>query len=215
MKSKKVLTFPVKSSTETKINEEAQLSLTFKESPNDTYIIHRAYLTQKSNDRQGSANTLTRAEVRGGGRKPWRQKGTGRARAGSSRSPLWRGGGISFGPRTRVLFNKLNRKEWHLAMRSLLLIKSQDITVLEREFFFNERKTKASIKQFKELNINLGENTLFILDKKEENFSKSIQNIRTVKILFAHKLNIEQILVAKNLFISQDSLKIIEETYND
>ena len=215
MKSKKVLTFPVKSSIETQTGREAQLSLIFGQPLSNTYVIHRAYLTQKQNKRQGSANTLTRGEVRGGGRKPWRQKGTGRARAGSNRSPLWKGGGVSFGPRPKVLTYKINRKEWHLALRTLLLLKSSNITVLESEFLLNERKTKDFIKQFKKLNISLEKNTLFIINKREANLSKSIQNIKTINILLANKLDIEQILIAKNLFITKESLKIIEETYND
>ncbi|MGL5880366.1 MAG: 50S ribosomal protein L4, partial [Xenococcaceae cyanobacterium] len=100
---------------------EATLELKIAKEENAQHIVHRALITQTTNARQGTASSKTRAEVRGGGRKPWRQKGTGRARAGSIRSPLWRGGGVIFGPRPRDFDIKMNRKERRLALRTALM----------------------------------------------------------------------------------------------
>jgi large subunit ribosomal protein L4 len=111
-------------------------------------LIHRAYLTYLKNKRQHTASTKTKSEVRGGGRKPWKQKGTGRARAGSSRSPLWRGGGVSFGPKPRLVSKKVNKKERRLAILSALYLKKQQF-IFVNEIVFNEGdkvKTKNVLK---------------------------------------------------------------------
>nr|YP_011006572.1 50S ribosomal protein L4 [Halosiphon tomentosus]WAM63717.1 50S ribosomal protein L4 [Halosiphon tomentosus] len=210
----KTLTFPIKLSTGEESGDKITLTLKSKEASNTTnYIIQRAYLVQRFNERQGTANTLTRAEVKGGGRKPWRQKGTGRARAGSNTSPLWKGGGVSFGPKPKLYSNKINRKEWQLSLRSLLIAKEKDTTVIN-SLISTEYKTNNVIKTVKVLNINLLENTLIIVPKIEEKLLKSIKNIKTIKLIVANNLNLKQILLAKNLLITKDSLKTIEETYN-
>ncbi|CAM9095406.1 unnamed protein product [Choristocarpus tenellus] len=178
------------------------------------YIIHRAFITQRHNKRYGTANTKTRAEVRGGGKKPWRQKGTGRARAGSNRSPLWKGGGVSFGPKPKIYFNKINRKEWRLGLRNLLLGKKNNIIIIN-DFENISNKTNNILKQLKILNINLNEETLLIVPKIEKNLFKAINNIKTINITLAENLNIKQLLTTKHLIITVKSLKLIEETYND
>jgi len=210
----KILTFPVKILTGEESGDEITLTLKLKEETNKiNYVIQRAYLTQRSNERQGNASTLTRAEVKGGGRKPWRQKGTGRARAGSNRSPLWKGGGVSFGPKPKLYSSKINRKEWQLSLRSLLIAKQKDITIIDN-FNFLEYKTSNIIKVLNSFGINLFENTLIVVPKIEEKLLKSTRNIKTIKLIVANNLNLKQILLAKNLFITKDSLKTIEETYN-
>lgn len=210
----KILTFPVKILTGEESGDEITLTLKLKEATNTiNYVIQRAYLAQRSNERQGTASTLTRAEVKGGGRKPWRQKGTGRARAGSNRSPLWKGGGVSFGPKPKLYSNKINRKEWQLSLRSLLIAKQKDITVIDN-FNFLEYKTSNIIKVLNSFGINLFENTLIVVPKIEEKLLKSTRNIKTIKLIVANNLNLKQILLAKNLLITKDSLKTIEETYN-
>ena len=135
-KNDKILTFPTKVLTGSGTDKEiATLTLKVKKGQEtDNYIIYRAYIAQRTTERQGTVNTLTRAEVKGGGRKPWKQKGTGRARAGSNRSPLWKGGGVSFGPKPKRYTNKLNRKEWQLAVRSLILLKEPVITIIDHDF---------------------------------------------------------------------------------
>nr|QWK42290.1 ribosomal protein L4 [Postelsia palmaeformis] len=210
----KILTFPVKILTGEESGDEITLTLKLKEVTNTiNYVIQRAYLAQRSNERQGTASTLTRAEVKGGGRKPWRQKGTGRARAGSNRSPLWKGGGVSFGPKPKLYSSKINRKEWQLSLRSLLIAKQKDITIIDN-FNFLEYKTSNIIKVLNSLGINLFENTLIVVPKIEEKLLKSTRNIKTIKLIVANNLNLKQILLAKNLLITKDSLKTIEETYN-
>ena len=145
------LTLPFKS-----INNEithAELSLKPKKiekGKNSNYVIHRAFSKQRHNERRGTAKTLTRAEVRGGGRKPWRQKGTGRARAGSNRSPLWRGGGVAFGPQPKLYKQKLNRKEWQLGLRSLIVEKRDQIIILDH------KEITSGIIKTSELKKNLG-----------------------------------------------------------
>nr|UAX20986.1 ribosomal protein L4 [Alaria marginata]UAX22396.1 ribosomal protein L4 [Alaria marginata]WKZ00883.1 ribosomal protein L4 [Alaria marginata]WKZ01024.1 ribosomal protein L4 [Alaria marginata]WKZ01165.1 ribosomal protein L4 [Alaria marginata] len=210
----KILTFPVKILTGEESGDEITLTLKSKEATNTiNYVIQRAYLAQRSNERQGTASTLTRAEVKGGGRKPWRQKGTGRARAGSNRSPLWKGGGVSFGPKPKLYSSKINRKEWQLSLRSLLIAKQKDITIIDN-FNFLEYKTSNIIKVLNTFGISLFENTLIVVPKIEEKLLKSTRNIKTIKLIVANNLNLKQILLAKNLLITKDSLKTIEETYN-
>nr|YP_009243818.1 ribsomal protein L4 [Sargassum horneri]AKO62589.1 ribsomal protein L4 [Sargassum horneri]QJC59463.1 ribosomal protein L4 [Sargassum horneri]QNU09436.1 ribosomal protein L4 [Sargassum horneri]UVW81226.1 50S ribosomal protein L4 [Sargassum horneri] len=212
MVSKKILTFTIKSLKGD--TDKTTLSLKVKEL-NDTnnYVIQRAYLTQRLNERQGTANTLTRAEVRGGGRKPWRQKGMGRARAGSNTSPLWKGGGVSFGPKPKLYLNKINRKEWKLGLRNLLVAKEKNITVIEN-ISITEYKTKNIIKILEDFSINLAKDTLIILPTIEKELLRSTSNIKTIKLTLANNLNLKQILLAKNLLVIKDSLKIIEDTYN-
>nr|YP_010411915.1 ribosomal protein L4 [Sargassum siliquastrum]YP_010485432.1 50S ribosomal protein L4 [Sargassum macrocarpum]YP_010485571.1 50S ribosomal protein L4 [Sargassum serratifolium]URP31009.1 ribosomal protein L4 [Sargassum siliquastrum]UVW81365.1 50S ribosomal protein L4 [Sargassum macrocarpum]UVW81504.1 50S ribosomal protein L4 [Sargassum serratifolium] len=212
MVSKKILTFTIKSLKGD--TDKITLSLKVKEL-NDTnnYVIQRAYLTQRLNERQGTANTLTRAEVRGGGRKPWRQKGMGRARAGSNTSPLWKGGGVSFGPKPKLYLNKINRKEWRLGLRNLLVAKEKNITVIEN-ISITEYKTKNIIKMLENFSINLAKDTLIILPTIQKELLQSTSNIKTIKLTLANNLNLKQILLAKNLLVIKDSLKIIEDTYN-
>lgn len=210
----KQITLPLTNLTGIKSEENITLSFKINEQQNTSnYIIQRAFLTQRHNERQGTANTLTRAEVRGGGRKPWRQKGTGKARAGSNRSPLWKHGGVSFGPKPKKYLNKINRKEWQLALRNLLIEKQNNIIVVD-DFKFVNFKTKTIKQSLEALNINLFYNTVFIVPKLEKDLLKATSNMKNIKVLLANNLNIKQILVAKNLLITKTSLKIIEETYN-
>lgn len=214
MSSEKILTFPIKNSIGKESGDEVKITLKSKESSTtNNYIIHRAYLNQRHNERKGTANTLTRAEVSGGGRKPWRQKGTGRARAGSSTSPLWKGGGVSFGPKPKLYSNKINRKEWRSALRSLLIKKESNIIVTD-DSISSKQKTVDLIKDLKAFDINLFYNTVIIVPKLDRNLLRVIRNIKTVNVLVANNLDLKQILAAKYLFTTKESLRIIEETYN-
>lgn len=199
--------------------KQIQLQLNCKDSENLNYIIHRAYITQQYNQRKGTANTLTRSEVRGGGRKPWRQKGTGRARAGSNRSPLWRGGGVSFGPKVKLYFNKINRKEWRLALRSLLIKKSENILVIDNfEDICKENKTSFFKLNFEKLGINFQEKIVIIVNpnsSSSSNLYRITKNIKTITILAANRLNIKDLIHGEKLVIIKDSLKLIEETYGE
>lgn len=215
LKKDKVLTFPTKLLTGEISEEKVTLSLQIKEGQETTnYLIYRAYIAQRTNERQGTVNTLTRAEVKGGGRKPWKQKGTGRARAGSNRSPLWKGGGVSFGPKPKTYKNKLNRKEWQLAVRGLIILKEPVITILDHDFSSLSNKTNDFINLFQTCNIDFSQKITFIVPKIEESLFKATRNIKTISLMRADTLNLKTLLGSDRLFISKDSLKIIEETYN-
>lgn len=177
------------------------------------YLIYRSLKVQQGNQRQGTASTKTRSEVRGGGRKPWKQKGTGRARAGSTRSPLWKGGGVSFGPKPKNFQQKINRKEWRLSLRLLLLNKEKNINIIEMDAtrFIKTNDIYKYLKNF--VTDPLGK-AIIIVPKIEENLMRITKNLRNIKLLQANCLNIQDILLAKYLLISKKSLKIIEETYN-
>lgn len=201
--------------------ESATLNLKVPEYYNSTnvtdksnYIIYRAFQAQSTNERQGTTSTKTRAEVRGGGRKPWKQKGTGRARAGSNRSPLWKGGGVTFGPKPKDYSQKINRKEWRLSLRLLLLKKQECITVVNN-FNINSFKTKDLAKTILELGNNPSEKTLIIVPKVEESLRRASKNLKNIRVLQANCLNIKEILLTKSIIIATESLKIIEETYNN
>lgn len=218
----KILNFSIKTLDEQKSKEESiTLNLIFPESYNSNiikdksnYLVYRALQRQYTNERQGTSSTKTRAEVRGGGRKPWKQKGTGRARAGSTRSPLWRGGGVTFGPKPKNYNQKINRKEWRLSLRLLLLNKQKNITVIETGNF-NFVKTKDIIKFVGVVINNPTEKIVIIVPKFEENLIRVTKNLKNIKLLQANCLNIKDILITKHILIYKESLKIIEETYNN
>ncbi len=135
-------------------------------------LIHRAYLTQLKNSRIYTASTKTRAEVRGGGRKPWKQKGTGNARAGSRRSPLFVGGGVSFGPKPRVVSKKINKKERRLAILSALYLKKQQFVFVNEDTYtkFDSVKTKRVSELVLSLNLKQNDKVLFVLEKPNKFF---------------------------------------------
>ena len=213
------LVLPCKSKENNINSQTVQWCLTSKEEDKipstANYVIHRAFINQRYNERKGTAKTLTRAEVRGGGRKPWRQKGTGRARAGSNRSPLWRGGGVSFGPHPKVYKHKINRKEWQLALRKLLLQKRNQILVIDNsELISLKNKTSALKNIFQQFEIDLTQRIVIITNKKNANLLKITRNIKTIQVLNANNLNLRKILDSKRLVITKDSLKIIKQIYN-
>jgi large subunit ribosomal protein L4 len=178
------------------------------------YLLYRALQTQLTNERQGTSNTKTRAEIQGGGRKPWKQKGTGRARAGSNRSPLWRGGGVIFGPKVKNFSKKINRKEWRLSLRLLLLNKQKNITIINK-IFLDFVKTKNIVEYFSKLGINPAQKIILIIPDFDENLRRSTKNLKNIQLLKANCLNIKDILKTEHIFIDENSLKIIEETYNN
>jgi large subunit ribosomal protein L4 len=189
----------------------------FTQNRNAIGLIHRVYLTYLKNKRKYTASTKTKSEVRGGGRKPWRQKGTGRARAGSSRSPLWVGGGVSFGPKPRIVSKKINKKERRLAILSALYLKKQQIKFVDQGSFneFNNVKTKNIIKFITELGINEKEKILFILPTSNKFLWLASRNLKNVEITTGNSINIEQILKTKHIILSNSSLEIINLTYGN
>jgi large subunit ribosomal protein L4 len=195
---------------------EATLEMKVAKEENAIHIVHRALVRQLNNQRQGTASAKTRAEVRGGGRKPWRQKGTGRARAGSIRSPLWRGGGVIFGPKPRDYSTKMNKKERRLALRTAFISRSEDFIVVEN---FAEKlehpKTKDLIAALTRWQIEIGKKVLIVVpDDIPENLELSARNIPYVKVLRHNCLNIYDILNADKIVITSEALTKIQEVYN-
>ena len=178
-------------------------------------LVHRAVLRQLANKRQGTASTLTRSEVRGGGRKPYKQKGTGRARQGSIRTPLRPGGGIIFGPKPRSYNLDMNRKERRLALRTALISKTSNIkTVEDFGSSIDTPKTKEIIDGLSRLGIDKTKKVLVILDNPSLNIKKSIQNIANVRLMLADQLNVFDILNANEIVIGTSAISKIQEVYS-
>jgi len=177
-------------------------------------LVHRALVRQLANARQGTASSKTRAEVRGGGRKPFRQKGTGRARAGSTRSPLTRGGGAIFGPKPRDYDTKMNRKERRLALRTAFTGRTADLIVVE-DFAVNlvQPKTKELTQALERWGVVAGSKVLVIIDQKEENIVLSARNIRNLQLLSADQLNIFDIVNAEKIVATRSAIAKIHEVY--
>lgn len=195
---------------------EATLELKVAKSENAEHIVHRAMVRQLNNARQGTASTKTRAEVRGGGRKPWRQKGTGRARAGSIRSPLWRGGGVIFGPKPRDFSTKMNRKERRLALRTAFSSRIEDTIVVENFASELDRpKTKEVVAALERWGVDSDEKVLLILSEVSDNVNLSTRNIAKVKLIKATNLNVVDVLHANKIIVSKDALEQIQEVYSD
>jgi large subunit ribosomal protein L4 len=178
-------------------------------------LIHRVYLTYLKNSRKYTASTKTRSEVRGGGRKPWRQKGTGRARAGSTRSPLWGGGGVIFGPKPRIVSKKVNKKERRLAILSAFYLKEPRFLYIEDDFFKNflEIKTKTIKNTINNFQLKKESKILFILPESNENFWLASRNIPNVESTTLSCLNLAQILKADYIVLSKVSFKTINLKY--
>ena len=179
--------------------------------PNET-IVHSVLVNYLANQRQGTQSTKTRSEVRGGGRKPWRQKGTGRARQGSIRAPQWIKGGIALGPKPRSYKYSVNKKEKRLAIRSVLSSKvlENELTVVDT-LNLKEIKTKSMVKAFSDLKVS--GKTLVILPEKNINVQASTNNIKDAKVILVNEINIYDLLKYTNLVLPLDSVKKIEEVY--
>jgi len=180
------------------------------------YLIHKDFVRHSTAKRQRTVGTKTRSEVRGGGRKPWQQKGTGRARAGSNRSPLWKGGGVIFGPKPNIVSLKLNKKERRLALQTLLYNKKNNILIIENlENEFLETKTKNFLKICADCKINLDQKILVIVSKKTISLKLSTQNIKNVELILAANLNTFSLLKAKQIILTPLAINDIKEIYCD
>ena len=175
-------------------------------------VLHAAVRAYLLNQRQGTQSTLTRTEVSGGGRKPWRQKGTGRARQGSTRSPQWTHGGVALGPKPRSYRTDLNKKVKRLAMKSALSSKVlADELVIVNEIVATEYKTAAMAKMLKALGAE--KKALVVLAEKNEMVIKSLANIAGVKVAYVNTLNVYDILNCNKLVVVEAAAKKIEEVY--
>ena len=179
--------------------------------PNEN-IVHEVLINYLANQRQGTQSTKTRSEVSGGGRKPWRQKGTGRARQGSIRAPQWIKGGIALGPKPRSYRYTVNKKERRLAIKSVLSSKvlENELVVVDK-IDFKEIKTKEMVKVLN--NLKVEGKTLMLLPEKNENVQKSARNIEGVKTTLVNTINVYDLLKYKNLVITLDTVKKLEEVY--
>ena len=179
--------------------------------PNEN-VVHLVIVNYLANQRQGTQNTKTRSEVSGGGRKPWRQKGTGRARQGSIRSPQWVKGGIALGPKPRTYTYKVNKKERRLAIRSVLSSKvlEKQLTVVDK-LELKEIKTAKMVKTLE--NLKITGKTLVVLPENNENVQKSLRNIKGVKASIVDTINAYDLVKYDNLVLTEGSVKKIEEVY--
>ncbi|NMB27061.1 MAG: 50S ribosomal protein L4 [Tissierellia bacterium] len=176
------------------------------------HVLYEVVKNQLANRRQGTQSAKTRAEVRGGGRKPWRQKGTGRARQGSIRAPHWVGGGVAFAPKPRDYSYKVPKKVKRLAMKSALSSKvlNDEIIVLE-ELKLEEPKTKEMVKIL--ANVKAGKKVLIVMDEKNINVIKSAKNIPNVQTALVNTLNVYDILKFDSFIITKDAVRKVEEVF--
>lgn len=182
-------------------------------------LIKQALLTQKANSRQNLAHTKDRAEVRGGGKKPWKQKGTGRARHGSIRSPLWIGGGVTFGPRKEKNFSrKINKKMKQLAVFSVISkkIKDDNFKIIDELSFLNEKKSKKAIDGLKNLiNFNNSSNSfLLILPSVYKSANLAVRNLKKIDAISAKSLNIYDLMKWKNIITEKSAIEEMIKQYS-
>jgi large subunit ribosomal protein L4 len=195
---------------------KADLSLSVAKESSATDLLHRAMVRQLANARQGTASTLTRAEVAGGGRKPYKQKGTGRARQGSIRTPLRPGGGIVFGPKPRSYELAMNRKERRLALRTALMSRTDDILVVKGfGSDLESPKTREITAALQRFGIEAGTKVLLVLDGASDAVKRSVRNLEKVKLIAADQLNVFDLLNAGKLVVSEEALAKIQEVYGD
>ena len=179
--------------------------------PNED-VVHSVLVNYLANQRQGTQSTKTRAEVRGGGRKPWRQKGTGRARQGSIRAPQWIKGGIALGPKPRNYKYSVNKKERRLALKSVLSSKViENQLVVVDSLPLKEIKTKSMVSALN--NLKVEGKTLIVLPERNENVQKSARNIENVKTTLVNTINVYDLLKYNKLVLTLDAVKKIEEVY--
>ncbi|MCS7233612.1 MAG: 50S ribosomal protein L4 [Synergistetes bacterium] len=195
-----------------KVKREIEVNPKVFEAPLHRPSVHQAVIAHLANLRQGTACTKTRGEVRGGGRKPWRQKGTGRARHGSIRSPLWVGGGVVFGPKPRDYDQKIPKKVRKLALRAVLTSKFKEgnIIVLDNMKLDAPPKTKKVIALLNKLGIR-NQKSLIITDKKDEIIQRSARNLPNVNVLCVNNINVYDLLLYDKLIMTEETLKRIEE----
>nr|YP_009193385.1 ribosomal protein L4 [Nitzschia sp. IriIs04]BAT70310.1 ribosomal protein L4 [Nitzschia sp. IriIs04] len=174
------------------------------------YLIFENYLKFLKLKKNYLSSTKTKSEVKGGGRKPWKQKGLGRARVGSIRSPLWRGGGITFGPKPKKISLKINKKEKQLALQILFYNRKNNILIIKDiENHFNEIKTKNCLKLFNNFNIDINKKILIIVSKNLINLKLSVKNLKNVKLVSFLNLNVLNLLKYKQIIMSLSSLDLL------
>lgn len=215
MTVQKLLTYTPLDITGQTLNYEHQLNLKVLENSGN-YLVHKDILRHYASQRQGTISTKTRSEVRGGGRKPWKQKGTGRARAGSNRSPLWKGGGVIFGPKPKKILVKLNKKERRLALQTLIYNKKNSVLIIDNlETDLKIPKTKTFLKICQDCGIDLEQKLLVIVSEKTAPLKLSTQNIKNVELISASNLNTLSLMKAKQIILTPLAVNDIKEIFCD
>lgn len=199
-------------------NNNKTTNITFKIHDNyadGMFAIHRTAIKQLADKRLYNASTKTRSEVRGGGKKPWKQKGTGRARAGSTRSPLWKGGGVIFGPQNIKRSKKINKKEKQLAVRTLLVNKFERTQIIDNlTNYLTKPSTQIIVKYLKNLGlVDINQKVIIIISMKNKNLLLSVRNLPNVNLILADQINIVSLLNADNILITTNGLNKIAEIY--
>lgn len=213
MSVQKVITYNPVNLTGEKLGSTCELNLKILENSGN-YLVHKDILRHHISKKQGTVSTKTRSEVRGGGAKPWKQKGTGRARAGSNRSPLWKGGGVIFGPKPMTKEYKLNKKERRLALQTLLYNKKDNILLIDNlENSFETPKTSDFCKACQNCGINLDQRTLLVVSDKTVSLKLSVQNIKNLELICASQLNTLSLIKAKQIILTPLAVNDIKETF--
>jgi large subunit ribosomal protein L4 len=178
------------------------------------HIIHQMVKRYLAEKRRGTASTKNRSEVSGGGKKPWKQKGTGRARAGSIRSPLWVGGGVVFGPENRDYGYSIPRKVQLAALKSVLSdkVKNNEIIILDK-LELKKGKTKDIIEVFNNLHLDSNNKVLIVIDKEDDLIKRAVHNLKEAMVITANKINTYDVVNYEKMIITKDALKIIEEVF--
>ena len=173
------------------------------------YLIHKSLVIQDLNRRQGTASSKTRSEVKGGGKKPWKQKGTGRARSGSSNSPLWKGGGVTFGPKPRTYNKKINSKEKQLALRTTLYNSTHKTKVLENSFENLETISTKDISKIinKITSLDREKRLLVVTSNPNNNLKLAIRNLPNVQLSYSNSVNLRDLLISKEILITESALR--------
>ncbi len=213
MTIQKFVTYNVLDKNGQALNDEHKLKLHVLPTSGN-YVIHKDILRHQIHQKQGTSSSKTRSEIRGGGRKPWRQKGTGRARAGSNRSPLWKGGGVIFGPKPRKTQIKLNQKERKLAIQTLLYNKRNIISVVNNlEAMIEVPKTKVFYDFCQNCRINLTQKILIVVSQKTVELKLCTRNIKNIELISASSLNTLSLLKAQQIILTPQAIKNIKEIY--
>jgi large subunit ribosomal protein L4 len=215
MTVQKLVTYNVLDTKGQVLNSDQNFELNIVEQSSN-YLIHKDITRQQIAKKQGTVSTKVRSEVSGGGRKPWKQKGTGRARAGSNRSPLWKGGGVIFGPKPRITKIKLNQKERQLALKTLLYNKRNSISVVEDlENIIEVPKTNTFCTICKNCGVSLEKKLLIIVSKKTKALKLATRNIKNVEIILASNLNTLSVLKTEQILLTPQAISDIKEIYCD
>nr|YP_009396643.1 ribosomal protein L4 [Vertebrata australis]ARW65829.1 ribosomal protein L4 [Vertebrata australis] len=207
MSTIKELTYQIADTNKEVVNIQLKIN---NDPDKQMYLIHKALKQQITNNRIRNAHAKTRSEVRGGGKKPWKQKGTGRARAGSNRSPLWRGGGVIFGPRKKIYESKINKKEKKIAVNTLISTKFKH-TIITKNLLntLNKPSTKKALQEIDKIGIKFKQQTklLIIVEKKNSILHLSFRNIKNIELIEINSINILSLLKADTILITDKAAK--------